>query len=118
TCVGGTCGCLAIGSNCSSGSECCVGLACVSGHCGQPVDAGSCTLDPGGTPCSQCIVGNCCQETMTCLNDANCAASMACFQRCAVNGGTATQCAQMCCTTSSCKTWTSCVASHCTATCL
>jgi hypothetical protein len=121
-CDNGFCGmgmCLPTGSNCSATAQCCVGLVCASGHCGMAVDAGNCTLDPGGTPCSQCIVGNCCQETMNCLGDAPCAMGLSCFQSCTLMGGvgSAPMCEAMCCTDGTCNTWASCVASNCASLC-
>jgi hypothetical protein len=115
-CQNGLCGagtCLPPGSNCVNTPECCVGLVCASGHCGMAVDAGMCGLDPGGTPCSQCIVGSCCNETESCLMDSQCASAMACFQSCTLGGKTATVCEQMCCTDAPCNTWTACVAADC-----
>jgi hypothetical protein len=117
----GTCGtgtCLPPGSNCQTSPQCCTGLVCTSGHCGiAPPDSGACPLDPGGTPCSQCIVGACCNETVACLNDAQCAMSMACYQECTVGGKPPAQCKQSCCTGTNCNTWTTCVAGSCAAKC-
>ena len=94
--------CLPKGSNCN-GAQCCVGLACQSGLCGTPLkDSGTCNLDPGGTPCSQCVVGMCCDQIATCLNDPQCSQSQGCFQRCAIGNTPPAQCEQQCCTSGDC----------------
>ena len=74
-------------------------------------------LDPGGTPCSQCIVGSCCSETESCLADFQCAGAMGCFQECAINGNPPDLCTQNCCPDAICSQWTSCVAASCGALC-
>ncbi|MEZ4296329.1 MAG: hypothetical protein R3B70_15265 [Polyangiaceae bacterium] len=74
-----------------------------------PSTPGNCLLDPGGTLCSQCIVGNRCNQTEQCLNNPTCASNMACFQRCAING-TPSQCQTQCCgNNGTCTAWTQCV---------
>jgi hypothetical protein len=83
----------------------------------MPVDAGSCPLDPGGTPCSQCIVDDCCNETETCLADAQCTMSMANYQSCTLAAKPPAQCAQMYCMGSDCLAWTACVAAGCATLC-
>jgi hypothetical protein len=80
-------------------------------------DSGTCSLDPGGTPCSQCIIGACCSQTETCLNDAQCSSSLACYQRCIVGNTNPAQCKQQCCTGTSCNAWADCVAGSCAAQC-
>jgi hypothetical protein len=92
---------------------------CSGGHCGMPtVDAGNCSLDPGGTPCSQCVVGNCCSQTEQCLADFTCAGDMPCFQRCAITGASPAQCKTDCCgTNATCNAWTQCVIDSCAASC-
>jgi hypothetical protein len=96
---------------------------CSGGHCGTPVDAGSCSLDPGGTPCSQCIVNNCCSETETCLcvsytcPDPECGVAMGCFQDCIVGGSPPATCRNSCCSTGTCDAWTNCVTAHCGGAC-
>ena len=96
-----------------------MGLSCISGHCGIPIpDGGACSLDPGGTPCSQCVVGSCCNETQNCLNSGQCSNSLSCFQSCVVGNNPPAQCAAMCCTDSNCTVWTNCVEAHCAAPCL
>jgi len=122
TCENGICGagtCLPPGSSCINSEQCCVGLTCNGGHCGTPpIDSGNCSLDPGGTPCSQCIVGSCCSQTENCLNDFNCAASLGCFQRCAIGGTPPAQCQSMCCMGSNtCTGWATCVTNSCAASC-
>ena len=115
-CQNGVCGaasCLPPGSNCNTSQQCCMGLACDSGHCGAPIDAGSCTLDPGGTPCSQCVVAQCCNQTQTCLNDPTCASSMACIQSCTQTAMGPGQCAKMCCSGTDCGAWFKCVNASC-----
>jgi hypothetical protein len=82
-----------------------------------PVDAGTCSLDPGGTPCSQCIVNDCCQQTENCISDSSCAGSLPCYQSCVVGGGVSAACEQMCCSDSTCNTWVACVAADCAASC-
>jgi hypothetical protein len=120
-CQSGICGagsCLPPGSNCNSTAQCCVGLVCNGGHCGTPtVDAGACSLDPGGTPCSQCIVGSCCSQTENCLMNGQCAPSMSCFQRCTIGGGDPASCQMQCCTGNLCNQWAQCVAQSCAIAC-
>jgi hypothetical protein len=121
-CENGICGpgtCLPAGSACVHSEQCCVGLTCNGGHCGMPpTDSGPCSLDPGGTPCSQCIVGNCCSETETCLDDFACAPGMANFQECAITGTPPDQCQQMSCDgNANCTSWAQCVINSCIATC-
>jgi hypothetical protein len=120
-CQSNICGagsCLPPGSNCNTSPQCCVGLVCTGQHCGvAPPDSGNCSLDPGGTPCSQCIVGACCSQTEACLGDAQCAMSMSCYQRCTIGGTSPATCKQMCCTGSNCNSWTTCVAASCASQC-
>jgi hypothetical protein len=98
--------------------ECCVGLTCNGNTCGTPpVDAGSCTLDPGGTPCSQCIVGSCCDETQNCLFEPECATNLACFQRCAISGTDPGTCEMMCCTGPTCTIFADCITVNCASLC-
>jgi hypothetical protein len=99
------------------GSQCCTGLVCEGGVCGQPLDAGMCSLDPGGTPCSQCIVFDCCDQTEACLDDATCSQSFSCFQNCIVGGGTAPSCQMQCCMEQLCNTWATCFTQNCEAAC-
>jgi len=95
-----------------------MGLVCTGGHCGMPgIDAGNCSLDPGGTPCSQCVIANCCNLTEQCLNNSQCVNNMGCYQMCAAGTGTPAQCQQQCCTGNLCNQWTNCVAGNCAALC-
>ena len=83
-CQNGLCGdviCLPRARTATDPAQCCVGLTCASGLCGAPLpDSGSCTLDPGGTPCSQCIVGHCCTQTRPASTTLSARCAMACFQ--------------------------------------
>ena len=106
------------GSNCVDPAQCCVGLTCTGNHCGTPpIDSGACSLDPGGTPCSQCIIGSCCMQTEVCLDDAQCASSLACYQRCVVGNTPPGQCKQQCCTGATCNAWAGCVEGACAPQC-
>jgi hypothetical protein len=116
--VCGTGGCLPLGSTCQSSPQCCDPLVCSGNHCGNLLDGGNCSLDPGGTPCSQCIVLNCCAQTETCLSSGTCATAMGCFQGCVLDGTSPAQCQTQCCGNSGqCTAWTSCVTGACTAQC-
>ncbi len=93
-------------------------VAVVGVDSNESSDATACTLDPGGTPCSECIVDGCCQETEDCLGDTPCVTRMACFQGCVAMMTAPATCAQMCCTDATCEGWTSCVAQSCLSLCL
>jgi hypothetical protein len=90
---------------------------CSGGHCGTAIDGGTCPLDPGGTPCSQCIVYSCCDQTQKCLNNPSCASAMSCYQSCVIGGQTPAQCQTNCCKNNACTTWTSCVTTYCSTQC-
>ena len=83
-----------------------------------PIDGGNCSLDPGGTPCSQCVIAACCSETETCLNDFTCATDMQSFTNCLNNGTPPATCkTQSCGNNANCSGWTQCVIDNCAATC-
>ncbi|MEQ9324543.1 MAG: hypothetical protein RIF41_35590, partial [Polyangiaceae bacterium] len=119
-CTNNECGdgsCLPQGSSCINSNQCCSPNVCSGGHCGMPIDTPNCPLDPGGTPCSQCIVNACCNQTVNCLNDFTCASEMGCFQQCVLSNTPPAQCQSMCCTGMSCSAWSSCVTNNCSNLC-
>ena len=84
-----------------------------------PIDSGPCSLDPGGTPCSQCIIAGCCSQTENCLNDFSCASDMAQFQMCVQGGTPPATCKSMACAgNGNCTAWTQCVIDSGAATCV